>query len=128
MFTTNERAILEQLRLHETLSLAELASKCGIARSSAHAALHSLTDSEVIESNRVRGRSVFRIVPRDALERTAARRDAEFRAMVLPPRPDDGKPSLVFTDSYILPEAHLQQLRSHYDVTTFPSSIKNARK
>lgn len=120
MFRSNEKTILQYLQTNGPTELAVLATDCGMARSSAYAAIQQLIKAGVIENSRSKGKAAFQIRGRDALERAAQDFTAQFRSLVFPKQPMRGLPVLSFVDNYLLPESLLQQLRSKYQVRIFP--------
>lgn len=119
LFTANESAILSCLRGEDSADLATLSMRCGLARSSVHSAVGRLIDLGLVLNTNPEGKAVYRIAGRDGLERAMQQIVTEFRDHVSVPHAA-GKPVLAFTDNYLLPESQLQELRSRYEVRTFP--------
>lgn len=124
MFTFNELTVVEYLRAHPFVDFSRLVEGTGLAKSSAHVVLSRLTELGVVETRKGTGsRSVkYAIAPRDVVERAAADLLSEFRKALYPTEYGGTKPRLVFTDSYVLPEPQLQELRHRYDVVTYDES------
>lgn len=122
MFTPNEQALLDALKLDRSSDLASLARRTGLARSSAHSALQNLIAIGVVQTQRLGGKTNYTIASRDAIERAIGNLVQQFRQAVSTGDRETQKPRLVFSDLYIPPSSHLELLRTKYEVTTYEDS------